>query len=219
MPVVVFAGQKGGTGKSTLAINVAAELVERGLAVLLVDADGQGSARTWAAVAAELGNPVPDHIAAGADMHRTLPLVVAKYEWIVIDCPPRAGDVQRSAFMVADLVVLPCGPSTLDAWALAETIEQVRAAQAHRPELRAVVVLNRHNPRTRIGAGAREALAGSGVPVAKLEVGQRAAFAEAPAMGLGVTTFAPSSPAAEEIRVLVTGLAKLAQPRRERHGR
>ncbi len=70
MSVYVFASQKGGVGKSTLAVAFAAELNARGRKVLLVDADPQGSASSWAAVAAELGNETPTTIAMGAAMHQ-----------------------------------------------------------------------------------------------------------------------------------------------------
>jgi chromosome partitioning protein len=65
-----FAGQKGGAGKSTMAIAVAAELMARGSKVLLVDADPQGTATTWTEVAAEAGHATPTLVAMGANMHR-----------------------------------------------------------------------------------------------------------------------------------------------------
>jgi chromosome partitioning protein len=87
MPILAFAGQKGGTGKTTLAVNVAAELVERGASVLLVDADPQGSSRTWAAVAVEAGNQAPTAVAMGSTMHKPdqLPRLATAYEWTIID--------------------------------------------------------------------------------------------------------------------------------------
>jgi chromosome partitioning protein len=118
--------------------------------------------------------------------------------------------------MVADLVVLPCGPSTLDAWALAESVELVQAAKERRPNLRAVVVINRQNPRTGIGASARESLAELGLPVATSELCMRVAFAEAPAAGVGVTRFAVVSTAAAEVRALVDELTKLAVPEKRK---
>src|ERR1700753_2941419 len=105
--IVAFAGQKGGVGKSTTAVCIAVAALERGARVLLVDADPQGTVRTWGEVASERKLPAPTVIAMGASMHKAgqlMPLA-AGYDLTVIDCPPRHGEVQRSALMVADVVV------------------------------------------------------------------------------------------------------------------
>lgn len=205
--IIALAGQKGGVGKSTLAICLAAEATSRGRRVLLVDADPQGTARTWGAVAAEHGHAAPTIVAMGATMHRPeqLPRVAAAFDLVVIDCPPRAGDVQRAALMVADVAVLPCGPAAPDAWALAATLEVVNEAQVLRPGLRAVVVVTRKQ-RTAIGQGAREVLGGGGLPVLRAEVWHRVAYQEALAAGRGASTYAPRGAAALEVRQLLDEL-------------
>lgn len=201
--IVAFAGQKGGAGKSTAACCVAAVGLEHG-SVLLVDADPQGTARTWAEVAAEAGRPVPTVVAMGAAMHKPdqLPRVRAGFDLVVIDCPPRLGDVQRSALMVADLVVLPCGASAADAWALVGMLDVVREAQIVRESLRVAVLLTRIQGRTALGRGARGVLAESGLHVLKTELGHRIAYQETLAVGRGVTSYAPRDPAAREVRAL-----------------
>jgi chromosome partitioning protein len=203
--IVALAGQKGGSGKTTLAIGLACEWHRRGQRVLLVDADPQGSTRTWGAVAAELGRRAPSVIAMGQGLHRPdqLPTVAAAYDIVLIDCPGRHSDVQRSALLVADLALLPCGPSTVDAWALAESVQQIEHARKLRPELAAAVVINRKSVGTTLGKGARGALATCTLPVLATEVINRVAHQEAPGAGLGVTVYAPDSPAAAEIRSLV----------------
>lgn len=209
--IVAVAGQKGGAGKSTVAVNVAAELVHRGRSVLLVDADPQGTSRTWAEVAAEAGRPSPTVAAMGATMHRPdqLPRLRSSFDCVVVDCPPRAGDVQRAALMVADVAVLPCGPSAADAWALAGSLEAVAEARALRPQLVAVVLLTRVQGRTALGRGARDVLAESGLPLLRASLGYRVAYAEALAAGRGVTDYAPADRAAVEVRGLVDELEAL----------
>jgi chromosome partitioning protein len=207
--IVALVGQKGGSGKSTTAIALAVEWHARGRRVLLVDADPQGSTRTWGDVAGTAGHPAPTVAALGTALHANLPSLAASFDRVVVDCPPRLGDVQRAALLVCDLAVLPCGPGTMDAWALAESGDAVRTAQQLRPDLRAVVLITRKVARTTVGAGAREALAGAGLPVLTTELGYRVTYQEAPAAGQGPTTYDPSSPAAEEIRALATELDQL----------
>lgn len=214
MAILAFVGQKGGTGKSTLALAVACELHRRGSRVLLVDADPQGTARTFGDVAAELGRDAPTITAMGPGLHRPdqLPRLAEGFGHVVIDCPPGTGQVQRSAVMVADVAVLPVGPSPVEVWSLAETIRLVEEAQTLRPELAAALVINRKDPRTALGRSVRESLATAGLPVLEAEVALRVALAEAPAAGQGITVYAPDSPAAAEIRSLVAEILALAAP-------
>jgi chromosome partitioning protein len=208
MPVYVFAGQKGGTGKTTLAVATAAELVARSRKVLLVDADPQRSASTWAALATEAGNAAPATIAMGANMHRPgqLDEVAAPFEVVVIDTPPQHSDILRAALMVADTTVLPCGPSPLDAWALAETLELVGQARGLRPGLKVCAVVNRMVARTAVAARTRAVLVDNDLIVLGTALHSRVAYLEAMAAGLGAAQYAPDTPAAAEVRAFVDEL-------------
>lgn len=216
--ILAFTGQKGGVGKSTTAICVATELVARGKRVLLVDADPQGTIRTWGEVAAEQDRRVPTIVAMGANMHRPehLPTMAAGYDATIIDCPPRAGDIQRSALMVADLALFPCGPAAPDAWALASSLEVLNEARTLRPELLAAVVITRKQGSTAVGRSAREVLEQGGLPVLRAELGYRVAYQEALAAGQGATDYAPLSDAADEVRRLADELgAMLGETKRK----
>jgi chromosome partitioning protein len=206
---IAVLGEKGGAGKSTVSINVAAELAARGRRVLLVDADPQGTALTWAGIGAEAGHRLPRTIALGDNMRAELGRLAAEHEWTIVDLPGRASKRAAAAVMVADLALLPCSPSPADAWALASTVELLGEARELRPELRAVVVMNRAD-RTAIGASTREAIEGLGLPVLGAVLGDRVAFREALAAGQGVTTYAGGSVAANELRRLVDELEALA---------
>ena len=214
MPLtIVLAGQKGGVGKSTVAVCLAAEAVRRSMKVLLVDADPQGTARTWAEVATEAGRPAPSIVAMGATMHRDRQLsdIGEPFDLVLIDCPPRLGDIQRSALMVADIVILPCGPTAAEAWALALSQELVEEARIVRPELAAYILITRTQGRTTIGKSAREVLEPSGIPILKTELGYRVAYQESLAMGQGVTTYAPRDAAAAEIKALLDEVLVIAK--------
>jgi len=212
--IIALTGQKGGIGKSTTAVCLAVEAVARGKRVLLVDADPQGTARTWGEVANEAGQPAPTIVAMGAAMHRSgqLAQLAASYDVTIIDCPPRHGEIQRSALMVADLAILPCGPSAADAWALTAAIEVLGEARSLRPELRAVVLITRKQGRTALGKSARKVLESSGLPVLATELAYRIAYQEALAAGRGVTTFAPNDRAAQEVRDLFDELEGATPP-------
>jgi chromosome partitioning protein len=145
-------------------------------------------------------------------MHRAdqLPRVASSFDVAIIDCPPRHDAIQRSALMSADIVVLPCGPSAADAWALASSVELVRAAQTLRENLLAAVLVTRKQSRTTMGRTARVALEASELPVLDTELCSRVAYVEALAAGQGVTTYAPRDTASMEVRRLVTELERLA---------
>lgn len=215
--ILAFAGQKGGAGKSTTAIAVACELVHRGRRVLLVDADPQATAVTWASIASE--GPKPTTIAMGVGLHREdqLPRIAAGFDDVVIDCPPKQGAIQRSALVACDVAVLPCGPSAADGWALASSVELVTETQSIRPNLQGVVLVTRKQQSTTLGRTARRAFEECGLPVLDVELGARVAYVEALAAGLGVTTYAPKSAAALEVRRLVTELQRLTEKAAHAH--
>jgi chromosome partitioning protein len=208
--IVTLMGQKGGVGKSTTAICLAMAAHERGLKTLLVDADPQATLKTWSEVAAENQRSVPSVVVMDGSMHRPgqLDALASSYDWTIIDCPPRHGDVQRSALMVADLAVLPCGPTASDVWALSSSLELVRSARALRESLVACVVITRKQPRTALGKEARSVLEKSGLTVLSSELLYRVAYQEALAAGSGVTSRRRDA-AACEVQALFEELEKL----------
>ena len=212
MTVIAIAGQKGGAGKTTVAIALTAEWMHRGQRVLLVDADPQQTARTWAEVASEQERPCPTTVHMGANLWQPdqLPRLAASFDIVIVDTPPRLGDVQRAALMVADVVLMPCGPSTHDTWALAASLELINQARTLRPEMKAAVLLTRKVASTVIGREAREVLTGTGLPVFNTELGYRTDYQEASAAGLGASTYRSSSPAAMEVRSMVDELEVFA---------
>ena len=213
--IVAFGGQKGGAGKTTTATAVAAEWLARGRRVLLVDTDPQGSATTRGDVAVERGAAAPTVVSMGAGLHRDdqLPALAAQHDVTVVDCPPRLDDRVRAVLMVAHLVVLPCGPSVMDVWALSEGMDLVRQARQLRPHLDVAVLITRKHGRSHLGQTVRGALEHVALPVLGTELGYRLTYQEAPAAGLGPTTYQPKSAAAAEVRALVDELdARRARP-------
>jgi chromosome partitioning protein len=135
--------------------------------------------------------------------------LAAAYDVTLIDCPPRHGEVQRSALMVADVVVLPCGASAADAWALATSLDLVREARAMRDELIACVLITRKQGRTALGRAARKVLESTGLPVLESELGSRIAYQEALASGQGITSYAVRDAGTREIFDLLDELGRV----------
>lgn len=212
--IVVSGGQKGGCGKTTLAVCLAVEYLRRGQRVLLVDADTQRSVRTWGQVAIELGAPAPTVVSMAAGMHRAdqLPALAAAHDVTLVDCPPRLDAVQRSALLCADLVLLPSGPSAVEAWALSDAQDLVGEARALRPELLAFMVIVRRRPGTVMGRRARRTLEGGALPILDSELADRVTYPESLAAGRGPTTYDPASEAAREVKRLVTELERVCPP-------
>ena len=205
--IVGVLNQKGGVGKTTLSVNLAASLARTGARVLLIDADPQGSALDWAACRTSdplfpvIGFPKPK-------LHKEIPAHIPHYEYIIIDGPPRVNELARSAIMAADLVVIPVQPSPYDVWAAKDIVDLIHEATTYRETLKSVFVINRRIVNTAIGRDVAEALAGYDIPVLKTHIGQRVAFAESAANGSTVLEDDPTSLASREIMALTDELLR-----------
>src|SRR5689334_14492977 len=120
--IIALLNQKGGVGKTTLAVHIATALAQRGRTVLLVDADPQGSALDWSA-SREGDSLVPVIGLPTKNLHREIKPHIANYDDIVIDGPPRVNELARAAMIASDLVLIPVQPSPYDVWAAKEIVE------------------------------------------------------------------------------------------------
>lgn len=199
--VITVAQRKGGVGKTTVAVLLAAELDRRTGAVGLVDADSQASACQWA----EPGNlsfpvyqldPETRSVAEWVDIMRQIPHPI-----IVIDSAPN-DRVLGAVLAVANIVLMPCAPSGLDIEATARTLDIVRRVRTtRRTALRAMIVPNRVDRRTLEGQQLLEELQTLEEDIGPM-IGSRSAFVRAFSLGQSVADFARGTPADIEIKSL-----------------
>lgn len=200
--ILALLNQKGGVGKTTLAIHIATALAIKGRSVLLVDADPQGSALDWSAIRQSdtlfsvVGLPKNN-------LHKEIPAHAAKYDDIIIDGPPRVNELARAAILASDIVVIPVQPSPYDVWAAKDIVDLLREAAVFKEKQICRFAINRKIVNTAIGRDVVEALSGYNIPVFSASVGQRVAFAESAGQGRTVLETDPTGHAAHEINILV----------------
>ncbi|MCA9215968.1 MAG: AAA family ATPase [Planctomycetales bacterium] len=200
--------QKGGVGKTTLAVHIADAMARKKKRVLLVDADPQGSALDWAA--SRDGDPLfPVAGLPKPSIHKELPSLAEGYDRVIIDGPPRVYDVARAAIMASDLVLIPVQPSPYDVWAAKEIVDLIHEATVYKPNLKSAFVINRKIVNTALGRDVSDALADYPIPVMETAICQRVALAESAAQGQTVFETAPGSPAAEEIVQLTREIERM----------
>ncbi len=198
MKVLSIVCQKGGSAKTTTAINLAVEAMLDGLEVALIDLDPQVSACDWKDIR---GEGKPPEVAATAVPHLKRALKAAEgagADLAIIDTAGRANDTASAAAKEADLVLIPLQPTLPDLNTTAATLEIIRLAGG-RPT-RAVLARVRA-----AGNRAEETmawLAAKGVEVCPVTLGERVIYQDAYALGLGVSEAEPGGKAAEEIHQL-----------------
>jgi len=211
MAVIVVAGRKGGVGKSTIAGNLTAEFFAMGHTVAAIDADPQHSLAAWAEQGEGLLSKSVQKVKRGPEELRTkIRAARDEVDVVFVDTPPGILEVAYQAMLLADLVLLPCGPSPLDLFPLKEAMGLALKARAERrskkPRIRFVpskVLLN-----TNLGRGLSSSLAELGKKVLPA-IGQRVVVAEAVMSGLTVREFAPGSAAQDEFAKLAKAVNKI----------
>lgn len=205
MTVIVLASNKGGVGKTTLAMNVAQGLSRRGR-TLLIDADPQQSALQWSRVAEGVSGHAVNVVAKDRPLAEKLEDARPHHRFLVIDCPPALGAAQtQEALEEADVLLVPMQPSPVDLWAGAHIAEWVRDVKQRNARLQAYIVLNQVEPHTKLWQGVSEVMGELGLPTLTTTVRRRAAFRNAALTGATVYTMGRQGrEAARDIDSLIT---------------
>jgi chromosome partitioning protein len=202
MPILALVGNKGGAGKTTLCVNLATALNARA-PTLVLDADPQLSSLQWYELAdGENTVPVVDVV---EDLVSAVAIARNEYEYLVLDCPPSVHAEQTGqALGISDLALIPVQPSPLDLWASVHIEERIETARAKNPGLRAVLVINQLEPRTKLSRLMRQALAELSLPAADTAIRRRMVYRSAVLEGRAVSNLGQrGAEASAEIEALI----------------
>jgi chromosome partitioning protein len=214
MMIISLVNQKGGVGKTTIAINVGIGMARMNYKVVFLDTDPQGTASKWQSIEGNIAFEVRHHpspISSG-DIADT----DGKHDLLVIDTPPAIGEITLSVLKLSDLAIIPLAPSVLDIWSSSTTIEMIGEAKQVNPKLEGRLLVSRKIPRTRLAREGREAIAALEMNVFGTEISQRIAYIESMIAGVSVFQYAPKSEASKEIENLcqeiIQGTIQTRQP-------
>lgn len=202
MAIIAFIGNKGGVGKTTLAINFVTTLNQKSPTILL-DADPQGSTLHWAAMIDS--ESMPEIVDATGDVVQTVKQHRDKTEHLLIDCPPQLQSEQtQSALQHCDIAVIPVLPSPLDLWATVAVNESIEEARKSNPGLKALLVINQLEPRTKLSRLVREAINELDIPAAETTLHRRVVYRSSVLEGKSVSQMGrPGVVATDEINRLI----------------
>ena len=183
--VIAVINQKGGAGKTTLALNLAVGLSRRARTAV-ADADPQRSISQWIAMG-ENQSALPVCTSIGVDTGPELARLKQNNRYVVVDCPPSVqGAVIEAVLAAADLVLIPVLPSPLDLWASVEMAALVQQAQQKNRSLQAYLILNQVETRNALSRSMQQAVAELGVPLLQACLERRAAYRSAAVEGVSV---------------------------------
>lgn len=201
--VTAVINQKGGAGKTTLAMNLAAGLALRAETVV-IDLDPQASSLQWSSQGSA-PFPAPVKQIVGRWDAKTLHQNYRAYRHMVLDCPPSLDShASLQALRACDVALIPVLPSPVDLWASLRLPQEIEEARKANPRLKAFLVLNQLEPKSALSAAMHEALEEFGVPVLRAGIRRRAAYRGAALEGMSVYQMGSrGAQAAAEIEAII----------------
>lgn len=205
--IIVSGGTKGGSGKTTLATNLAVMRSEKGYDVLLIDADDQESATDFTVVRNDRMQEGAGYTSiklTGSQVRTETLRLKDKYQDIIIDVGGRDTQGQRAALTVADVFLIPFRPRSLDVWTVGKVCSLIAEMSQANPKLKAFAFINCADPRGNDNEEAAELLKNKEeLTFINTPLGNRKAFSNAATDGLAVTEYRPEDlKAVEEVATL-----------------
>lgn len=198
--IITVGGIKGGTGKTTISVNLAIELAKANKDVLLIDADDQGTATDFAALRDQQGEGLVSYTSiqlSGKTVREQVLKLKDKFDYIVIDTGGRDTTSQRAALSVSHLLLVPLAPRSFDVWTLELISSLVEEIATINPALKAFSFLNRADVRGNENTNAQEIIAEKeNIEVLPIVISNRKAFSDACAIGKAVSEHAKKDPKA-----------------------
>ncbi len=212
--IVTIVNQKGGTGKSTIAFNLAAGLSHLGKSTYIADADPQGTISKWSLARSRQKEGIIDqNISLSKTPVSPKELIsiinISKSDFTIIDCGPANNQIIKAALVVSNIAIIPISPSPLDIDSARSTIELIKHGTDKKAiNIKTYLLISKKIVGTNLANEVRSAVKVLGFPVLNSEISQRVAFCESPINGQSIIEYTPKSVAAEEFISLAKEIIK-----------
>lgn len=209
--IIVIANQKGGAGKTTVALNLASTISRETIPALLVDADPQGTLSSWASARSQQPEnkikhkrlSISPNPLSPTDIEKTVPSLSGEYDYIILDCGPANDRAMRASLAVSNFAIVPLSPSPLDMWSVQTTAEMIsKGIDQYHLSLEARLLVSRSIPGSTLGRELRDALSDYPFSFFNTTINQRVSLTRATVLGMTIHEYDPNSPAANEFNQL-----------------
>ena len=204
--ILAVLSAKGGTGKSTVSLNLAGTLASQNMRILLIDADPQGSIAKWSKIRKQ---KYPDVIVHPSPVQKKETKKAGKkYDLTIFDSPPTFKRRMQSIMKASDILIIPVSPGFTDLWSTRKLIDIYFEEKEKHPTLEARLLINRIDRRTKIGREFRNTLGKLSIPILMTEIPQRVVYPEAWQSGITVDRMKYQSAGLEDFRSLGTEVTR-----------